>query len=224
MAQEVRTHCEQCGTCCRKGGPSLHKDDVRLFNEGILGFGDAVTLRRGEFVNNQLTGAYEALEEEIVKLHGSGLSWVCAQLNIDDNTCLIYENRPVECAALKCWDVSDLEAVYAKDRITRADLIPEGHPLLELIDTHEKECPYSRLEAACLGFVNNDLGADKAILDMVDYDLSFRSAFRDKTGASAEECDFLFGRPLYRTIRQYNIDIVTKDGRSEVRRMKGAVA
>lgn len=219
MANENRTHCEQCGTCCRKGGPSLHLEDKKLFDEGVLGFGDAITLRSGEFVHNQVTGSYEPLEQEIVKLRGTGLSWSCSKLELDGNNCLIYANRPVECAVLKCWDTKELEDMFDKDRMTRADIIPEGHPLLEVIEAHEVECPYSRLEAACLGFYNGDEDADTAIFEMVEYDINFRKAFREKTGASAEECEFLFGRPLYRTIRQFRVDIVNKDGHSELRKM-----
>ncbi|NJB69281.1 Fe-S-cluster containining protein [Desulfobaculum xiamenense] len=220
MTQEkTRTHCEQCGTCCRKGGPSLHRDDLRLFAEGILGFGDVVTLRRGEFVHDQITGQLAPLEEELVKLRGTGLSWSCAQLELDGNMCRIYDNRPVECAALKCWDTAEVEAMYAVDRIVRADILPEGHPLLDLVEAHEAECPYERLEDAMLGFVNDDPGAEAAVFEMIDYDANFRTVFRERTGASAEDCDFLFGRPLHRTIRQYGVDIVTRDGRSRLTRM-----
>ncbi|SKA77268.1 YkgJ family cysteine cluster protein [Desulfobaculum bizertense] len=219
MAETKRTHCECCGVCCRKGGPSLHSDDKKLLDEGVLGFGDLITLRAGELVTNQITKKVEPLEQEIVKLRGTGLSWACAQLDTDSNLCKIYGNRPIECEALKCWDTSELEAMYNKDRVTRYDLIPEGHPLQELIDTHEGECPYDRLELAVQGYAAGDPDAEIIIFEMIDFDLNFRAAFRDKTGASEEEAEFLFGRPLHRTIRQFGLDVVTKNGRSVLQPM-----
>ena len=70
----------------------------------------------------------------------------CPLYNADQKKCLIYENRPLECCLLKCWDTSELISVIGKNTIKRADIINPDDPILLIIDNHEIECSYHTTE------------------------------------------------------------------------------
>lgn len=136
--------CSRCGECCRKGGPALHHEDLPLLRTPCgPDLTDLVTLRAGEPALDQVRGRLEPLEAEIVKLRGRDGAWTCLFFRDEDSACAIYAARPLECRVLSCLDTRGLARVYAQDRLTRAGILPPGHPLLELIEGHEQRCPVS---------------------------------------------------------------------------------
>ena len=186
--------CSRCGECCRKGGPALHHEDLPLLRTpGGPDLADLMTLRAGEPALDQVRGRVEPLAGEIVKLRGRGTAWTCLFFQEGDAACAIYRARPLECRALSCQDTRELERVYAKDRLTRRDILPTGHPLLELIEEHERRCPvagYARL-----------LGSDapenrRSRAEMLAWDREVRLLVTEKSGMDPAILDFLFGRPL----------------------------
>ncbi|WP_461208894.1 YkgJ family cysteine cluster protein [Desulfocurvus sp. DL9XJH121] len=202
-----RTFCERCGTCCLKGGPALHKADLRLFESGILNYGNVYTLRAGEMVQEQIKGGLAPLAEEIVKIRGVGENrWTCVLYDNDAKACTIYEERPEECRIFNCWAPEDLAAMYAKDRLTRAHIVPPDSALAELVRTHEAEVPYAALEPLAYAFLDGDRKAGAELVDKVVWDAAFRSAFAEKTN-TGPELEFLFGRPLNRTLVQYGLEV-----------------
>ncbi|MBU1610782.1 MAG: YkgJ family cysteine cluster protein, partial [Proteobacteria bacterium] len=142
--------CRRCGDCCRNGGPALHSDDLDCFHgpDG-LGMEHLITLRRGEMVRDQPTSSIVALDEEILKIRGKENSSICLFFQANPAGCSIYERRPAECRALSCSDPAPLKAMYKQDRLTRSDLLPEGHPLLELVDEHDHRCDPTELGRLC---------------------------------------------------------------------------
>lgn len=207
-----RTFCERCGTCCVKGGPALHKKDLRLFEEGVLSYGQVYTLRAGELVQEQIKGGLAPLAAEIVKIAGiADNRWACVVYDADDKACTIYEERPEECRIFNCWAPEDLEAMYEEDRVTRADIVPAGSALAELIAQHEAEVPYAELEPLAYAYQDGDDEAGQKLVDKIIWDAAFRSAFAEKTEATPEEMNFLFGRPLAKTVVQYNLEVVKDD-------------
>lgn len=204
-----RTFCERCGTCCIKGGPALHAKDLALFAEGVLNYRQVYTLRKGELVQEQIQGGLLPLEEEIVKIRGIGDSrWTCLVYDDDEKACTIYEERPEECRIFNCWAPEDLEAMYAKDRLTRLDIVPKGSGLAELISTHEAEVPVAAIEALAVAYLKGDEAAGAKLADKVLWDAAFRSAFAEKTEVGEEEMNFFFGRPLKTVIGQFDLKIV----------------
>lgn len=208
MSAHADTSCRGCGTCCRKGGPALHGEDMDLLRRGALGRSDLVTLRAGELARDDAAGTLDPLDAELVKLAGARPGvWACRFLGAD-NRCTVYATRPVECGALLCRDTSRIMALYGQDRATRAMVLaatgaPQGWR--ELAEAHEE-----RLGYAVMGFSAHALRdpvAREALLEAVRYDAIFRRLACDKAQVPAAELDFLFGRPLTDTIVMYGVGV-----------------
>jgi len=206
-----RTHCIRCGTCCMKGGPTLHEDDTTLFEEGILKKNNLYTLRKGEVVRNTDDGLM-ALEQEMIKIKGRGEAWTCMFYDDDLKECTIYDQRPIECRALKCWDLRNLNEVMAKPRLQRKHLINPDDGILKIIGAHEQRCSYEILEQSVQGL--RGPAAEKAvekILDLLHYDECTRLFLLEKSNLDPNAMDFFFGRPLTTTIRMFGL-CVKKQG------------
>lgn len=145
------TACRGCGTCCRKSGPALHGEDVALFASHAFGLADLVTVRAGELAFDQISGALQALETEIVKFgdnrvrnsygfmvggdendatQAAGLGGCRFLVELPKSAqgemrgqCGIYAHRPIECRALLCKDTRAIGALYSQDRLNRADIL-----------------------------------------------------------------------------------------------------
>lgn len=194
--KDTSPKCKQCGECCRKGGPALHAEDLPLIEDGTIPLSHIVTLRPGERVFDQPAKNVVTLDTEILKLKGVGSTWSCIFLSPESNTCAIYSDRPAECEALFCRDIEPLQAMYAKDRIGRADILPDGHPLLELINEHDKRCNPADMEKLAMAAREGDRESGEALKEMVVYDNEVRRLTAEKGGMPQEMNDFLFGRPL----------------------------
>jgi len=189
----TREHCIRCGECCRSGGPALHEEDLALIREGVISASDLITLRAGEPVFDQPSGGLAVLKAEMVKLRGRGGDWACLYFEPDGAGCAIYEHRPAECRALKCWDTSDLAAMYERGRITRARILGPG--AMDIVAGHEARCPVSRAVNLAVSGAGMELSA------MYDYDTALRETLTER-GASPHELDFLLGRPLRRVVER----------------------
>jgi hypothetical protein len=97
--------------------------------------------------------------------------------------------------------------MYEKDRLSRTDLLPEGHPLLELMAEHENRCAPSRMEELAKAAREGDQEAGEALKEMVVYDMEMRRLVPQKAGMPAELNDFLFGRPLRVLLGAMNIKV-----------------
>lgn len=209
--------CKQCGTCCRKGGPALHTEDLPLIKEKKeIDLTDIVTLRKGELAFDQPESAVVPLLEEILKIKGSGGEWICKFLALSSNVCRIYKDRPLECQLLFCEDPDPLLKVYDKGRLTRKDLIPAGHPVLELIEEHDEKASPAKMSSLASEILekwdnSEDLKAD--LREMLIYDKSLRELVTEKSGLPAESMDFFFGRPLHRVLAGHGIS-ATPNGKS----------
>ena len=135
--------CDGCGVCCRKGGPLLHGEDAPLVTRGYVPLARLVTLRRGELVHDPVAGRVLPLEEEAIKVQGTGepeQPWHCVFHREagqgGHGGCGVYAQRPAQCRALFCKNTSALEALYAVRRLDRAALLlhvqKAGAPLAAL--------------------------------------------------------------------------------------------
>ena len=173
--------CKQCGTCCRKGGPALHRQDEALFREGLLRAQDLCAFRPDD--------------------------WTCRFL-MGTNSCFLYGKHPAECRALFCQAPEALLSMSGEDRLDRravCELIKAPAWWSELMDAHDERCDYAHLTELAPA-LNEDETARREFLEIVEYDRAFRELVADKQAALPLELDFLFGRPLLRTVVMYGLD------------------
>jgi Fe-S-cluster containining protein len=193
------TACRRCGTCCKKGGPTFHIEDRRLIDSGLIPAAHLVTIRKGERVNDAIRGCVISLEFEMIKMKGTNPSWSCIYLDRSVSACLIYENRPLECRILKCWDTRDIESEYARNRLTRKELLSGIPALWSLIEDHDRRCSHAVWQHL-LDLSSADADAGRTIQETVAYDRSIRTLVVEKAGVEPDMLDFIFGRPLSETI------------------------
>jgi len=204
---EPKLRCKRCGACCRNGGPALHTGDLPLIQDGTIQLSDIVTLRPGERVFDQPAQNILPLDEEILKIKGRDNTWTCRFYSPDGQNCGIYETRPEECEVLFCLDTEPLAAIYNKNRLTRADLLPADHPLMELVVEHGNRCAPKDMEAVAKKAREGDADAGRELQEMVMYDMEMRRLMEEKGGPAAELTDFLFGRPLRVLLGYMNIKV-----------------
>ena len=73
------------------------------------------------------------------------------------------------------------------------------------MDAHDERCDYAHLTELAPA-LNEDETARREFLEIVEYDRAFRELVADKQAALPLELDFLFGRPLLRTVVMYGLD------------------
>jgi Fe-S-cluster containining protein len=210
------TDCKRCGICCKKGGPSFHHIDKPLIENGVIHSKYLYTLRKGEYAYDNVRACLLPVPCDIIKLKGKLNTWICVFFEPEGNVCRIYENRPLECRALKCWDTHELESIYAKNRLTRKDLVAEIKGLWELIEDHQRRCDYikiNKLVRALRG--SQKSSAHRQLVEIIKYDGELRKLVVSQGGLDVEILDFLFGRPLIKTIENFGWK-VCKEGRKIV--------
>ncbi len=213
-----RNQCLRCGTCCTKGGPSLHRDDINLLKDGHLSYSDLITIRLGESAFSPVSGKVEPVKQELVKLAGKSRSWTCGFYNDSgkESLCELYENRPLECRLLKCWDPQDLLSVIGKESITRRDIINPGDPILEIITLHDKECSFQEVEELLTGLGDNQESTDimARLTGLVSNDLAIRSQTVAKINMPVAVEFFILGRPIFTQLKQRGIE--TRENNGEI--------
>ncbi|HID97917.1 MAG TPA: YkgJ family cysteine cluster protein [Thermodesulfobacteriaceae bacterium] len=187
-------YCIRCGTCCKKGGPVLHTQDRDLIQSGILRPEHLMTLRQGELAYHPVEDKVIALTVEMIKISSVPGTSTCIFYDEDNQACTIYENRPVECRALKCWDTSDIDAILQKHLLVRTDLCPETSLAGRLISGYEKKFPagdfYHMMQDTKPGKDSDEL------LSLISTDSAFRSEITEKLKIQEKDLKFFFGRSL----------------------------
>ena len=175
MENNAQDFCRRCGTCCEKGGPTLHRHDLPLVEKGTIPLKDLYTIRKGEMVMDPAHKAPIPAPEELVKIRGRGGDWGCRYLDKEGCVCRIYDHRPEECRAQKCWDTTEIEALYPKDRLSREDLVAGVSGIWELVEEHEKRCSYQRLATLSPILAAGDSkDAASEVTEMIGYDRHLR--------------------------------------------------
>lgn len=203
-----RTHCIRCGTCCRKGGPALHMEDIHLVKGGKIPCKFLTTIREGEPAFDNVKGRIVPAASDIIKIKNKKNHRACLFLD-DANknvSCAIYDIRPVECRVLECWDTTAIEKRYDKNRLTRKDLLLEKKEMWDLIIDHQRRCGYDRIRQ----ILNEpDDGSHtktkEEIRFLIRYDAHLRSLLSEKGGMDPDMMDFLLGQPLSATVRRLGI-------------------
>ncbi len=206
--EERRDHCIRCGECCLKGSPTLQTEDLNLVKEGLIGKEALYTIRKGELAKDNINEALVVTETELVKVRErEGESKACIFYDDPGKACTIYEHRPLQCAALKCWDTTEFLEVFKGPKLTRKQAI-EDQVLLRLMEEHDRRCGYALLEKLVGQIESKGEEAVEQILELLKFDYHLRPFVADKLGLNPEEMDFFFGRPLTETIAMFGLQVV----------------
>lgn len=202
------SECRRCGTCCKKGGPSFHRADKALIEKGVIHSKYLYTIRKGEMAYDNVKQCLEPVSSDVIKLKGKGESWTCILFDEKQNACTIYENRPIECRALKCWDTRALEALYARKRLKREDLIADIEGLWSIIKDHQARCDYQTIQKLVKAIKSDKGGkARRKLAEIIQFDIEIRKLVVTRGGLDEEMLDFLFGRPLKQTLKNFGLKI-----------------
>lgn len=200
------SECRRCGTCCKKGGPSFHHADKALIEKGVIHSKYLYTIRKGEMAYDNVRQCLEPVSSDVIKLKGKGDGWTCILFDEKQNACTIYENRPIECRALKCWDTKALEDLYAKKRLKREDLIADIEGLWGIIKDHQARCNYETIQKL-VNAINSDRGGEarQKLAEIIQFDIEIRKLVVSRGELDREMLDFLFGRPLKQTLKNFGL-------------------
>jgi Fe-S-cluster containining protein len=203
----IKTECDRCGTCCTKGGPALHYGDKKLLLNNRLKPEHLLTIRKGEPVISLSTENPEPAQSEIVKLKGRGSEWACLFFQKNEAKCTIYEERPLECTLLKCWETKDLEQVAGKSLMSRFDIIAPHDPIIPFIEASDEQCSLERLPRllSALSRENTRLQAMADLTSLVNADLAIRLQAFAEFHFSLDLELFYFGRPIFKILDQFGI-------------------
>lgn len=210
--RELRDHCIRCGECCLRSSPTLHREDLYMVKRGLIEKRHLYTLRRGEAVRDIVKGGIAVTRQEMIKVReraGGG----CILYDGEGRACTIYGLRPVQCAALKCWDTSDFMEVYEGPRLERSDLV-SNEILMGLIEGHERRCGYGALEGHVRRIATEGEKAVEEIIRILRFDYELRPEASEKLGIKTQEMDFFFGRPLVDTISMFGLKVLRQPGGS----------
>lgn len=211
--------CKRCGTCCQKGGPSFHQADKALIESGVIPSKCLYTIRKGEMAYDNVRQCLEPASSDIIKIKGQGNSWTCLFYDQAQAACTIYEDRPIECRALKCWDTAELEALYAHKRLKREDLLADIEGLWDLIKDHQERCNYDTVLDLVQAINSGKPGdARQKLAELIQFDSEIRKLVVSRAGLDADVLDFLFGRPLTRTLQNVGLRIEPKGEKIVIRR------
>lgn len=206
------TNCIRCGTCCMKGGPILHREDKKILRAGHIGYQHLITIRKGEMAYNPIKEKLEPVHKEIIKVAGKGENWSCVFYDAEKASCTIYSHRFLECRLLKCWDTSEIKSIIGKNTIIRADIINHDDPIMNVIESHERECSYQEVKTLLSVLYKKKDRSEplKRLTELVRKDLSIRFFALSELGLKAEFELFIFGRPLFKVLKDCGLMVHEK--------------
>ena len=207
--------CLRCGTCCKNGGPALHREDRRLIENGILSINDLFTIRKGEPVWDNVRNQRIFADDELIKIKGTGDTWSCKFYDQKDKTCGIYIHRPVECQVLNCRDTRKISQIYEKERLSRMDLLSERNVACSFVKDHELTCGYKRIKKLIQSIDDPSCSEQLSrLMEIVLYDAHLRDLLVEKKVLHEDAMAFFFGLPLMETIRRFGYKIEKGQGAS----------
>lgn len=166
------------------------------------------TIRKGELINDIVQeGKTIVSTQELIKVReredGSGH---CGYYDDVKKTCTVYENRPSQCVALKCWDTKEFLSVYARQKLSRKDVV-QDNVLMGVVEEHEKRCSYSVLEEWVKKIETEGERAIEKILGILKFDYQIRPFITEKLGLNPDEMNLYFGRPIIETIGMFGLKV-----------------
>lgn len=183
-------------------------EDREKVDSGKIPLKNLFTIRDGEPAYDNIRARVAPAPTDIIKIKGaSETDATCRFLDQGQAICTIYDHRPIECRLLTCWDTGAVVAVYDKDRLTRSQLLAKFPGLIDLVTEHQARCDYRRVGqwAARIRQGGEVAQAVESLLELIRFDQSLRKVTVERSRLDPEMLEFLFGRPLYLTIRLFRL-------------------
>lgn len=204
--------CTRCGTCCNNGGPALHTADLRLVKEGLLPLGRLITIRKRELVFKPHEAVPQVARCELVKISGTGKDWQCFYFEDESKGCMIYQDRPLSCRELQCWDTESVEQLVEKDTLSRFDIVGVKEPIYKMMQDHESRCPCPELQDLQEAILEKDPPLSEPLEDLINEDIRIRREAVQKLNITLAEELFYFGRPIFQLLQQLGIKVREEEG------------
>lgn len=209
----TKIECRRCGTCCVKGGPVLHGDDLPLIQKKIIHREQLVVIREGEPAYNPGTDAVEPTSCEMLKIQGKAGSWECLFYDATQKSCTIHDNHPLECRLLQCRDTSALLAVTGKDCLTRQDIVDEDDPIIPYLQALT-ECSWQKIHTLLATPSNASVQEVEKILHA---DLLIRQEAVNRLQINLAQELFYFGRPMFQSLHHSAVLLSFENGMPRLR-------
>lgn len=193
-ARDALPYCVRCGECCRQSSPTLHLEDLELLKQGGIPWNQLVTLRRGEPVRTPFEEQVFHLLDERIKVREKPGSQECVFLADEGDSCLIYENRPLQCRAQACWDEEPARQLSKQPYLTRRDIFQDVELLLELIAEHDRRCAFDQLNQAFVQLRADGGQSIDAVIELLSYEDHFRHFLADQLKIPPDNLELIFGR------------------------------
>jgi Fe-S-cluster containining protein len=201
--------CRQCGTCCRKGGPAIHREDKELLENGHIPLNNLFTIRKDEPVYDNVQGCITSALSEIIRVKSLQGSTTCVFFSSKNNNCNIYNKRPLECRILECWDTREIEEIYNKGRLSRQELFAKAPHINHLIEYHENRCAYQLIKNLIRQLDRDKKkNALKNIRELLSFDNHFRLLAIEKSVCKADTMEILFGLPLQKILPRMGLTCI----------------
>jgi Fe-S-cluster containining protein len=206
-SQKDRTECILCGDCCRQGSPTLHREDLAILGRGGISRDRLVTLRKGEPVYSPYDEKPMYLREERIKFREKPGTRECVFLDPDASRCTIYADRPAQCRAQYCWDPGPARQVAGQPCLTRRDLFGDVDLLLQMLEEHDRRCPFSKLEEV-FDRLHKTAGANlDEVVDTLAFEDHFRSFVAERFGLPESDLELFFGRSFSELVRLFGFRV-----------------
>jgi Fe-S-cluster containining protein len=213
LAYATRPYCLRCGECCRKSSPTLYREDFETVRRGIIPRETLITLRQGEMGFSHETGDVVILSEERLKIREKPGRQECLYLEPESGRCAIYENRPLQCRFLECWNPEKFNDLSRRSFLSRKNLINTDDRLLPVLEAHEVRCSLPRFRGLLAAIREGGPSLQEEALEMISYDLHLRGFLRESHGLGMEALGFLFGRPLLAMLPAFGFRLEDEPGR-----------
>jgi Fe-S-cluster containining protein len=213
-AYATRPYCLRCGDCCRQGSPTLYFEDLPILRRGVIKRMDLLTLRSGEVGLSNETRELVLLAEERIKVKEKPGGRECFFLEPKTNGCRIYEDRPLQCRVMECWNPDHFQDLETQTFLSRKALLNPEDPLIAVIETHSKRCAMEDLQRALSRAQRGFAEAEEEALDILFFDEHLRRHLEEEKGINRDNQLFLFGRPVSNLITSFGFRIEEdRDGR-----------
>lgn len=174
---------------------------------------DLITIRKGEFAYNPLTEKVQATKNEIVKLCGIGREWTCCYFDVQSRGCTIYDDRPLACRALKCWEPEASLNLVESDLLSRFDILEHDLFLQDLVTKYEADISLPDFDQLSRKLLKQDNNSFTDLEKLINQDLEFRNRAVQQSSVILQEEMFLFGRPVFQLLQSFGLLVIQSGNR-----------